>query len=148
LALELLSYARNRLQCTLAFVLFDSWDPSQKLLKRIRDDGWDFVCQRKKKRSLNGRPVRADLQPPSWQAVGTLSEWPDGTLSGCYRFQHTLYRQVLAEWLGALQRMQVHRRMRERLEQRDSPQTPTITTQLARHFVQGHASHRAVTSLH
>jgi predicted ATPase len=77
-----------------------------------------------------------------------LDEWPDGTLSGCYRFQHTLYRQVLAERLGALQRMQVHRRMQERLEQRDSPQTPTIATQLARHFVQGHASHRAVPSLH
>jgi len=36
-ALELLSYARNRLKCTPAFVLFDSWYPSKHLLKRIRD---------------------------------------------------------------------------------------------------------------
>ena len=43
-----------------------------------------------------------------------LDEWPDGTVSGCYRFHHALYRQVLAERLGALQRMQVHRRMGER----------------------------------
>ena len=40
-----------------------------------------------------------------------LAEWPDGTLSGCYRFQHALYRQVLAARLGELQRVQVHRRM-------------------------------------
>ena len=31
-----------------------------------------------------------------------LDEWPDGTLSGCYRFQHALYRQVLAARLGEL----------------------------------------------
>ena len=40
-----------------------------------------------------------------------LEEWPDGTVSGCYRFRHALYRQVLAERLGDLQRMQVHRRI-------------------------------------
>ena len=57
-----------------------------------------------------------------------LDEWPDGTVSGCYRFQHALYRQVLAERLGALQRMQVHRRMGERLEQSYAPQTSTIAT--------------------
>jgi predicted ATPase len=57
-----------------------------------------------------------------------LNEWPDGSFSGCYRFQHTLYRQVLAERLGALQRLQVHRRMGARLEQRYGPQTPTIAT--------------------
>src|SRR5262245_53714815 len=39
LALELLSYARNRLKCKPAFVLFDSWYPSKKLMKRIRDYG-------------------------------------------------------------------------------------------------------------
>ena len=30
-----------------------------------------------------------------------LDEWPDGTVSGCYRFRHALYRQVLAARLGA-----------------------------------------------
>ena len=77
-----------------------------------------------------------------------LDEWPDGTFSGCYRFQHTLYRQVLAERLGALQRMQAHRRMGERLAPGYGPQAPTITTQLARHFLQGCAPHRAVPYLH
>jgi Transposase DDE domain len=40
LALELLSSARHRLRCQPAFVLFDSWYPSKKLLKRLRDSGW------------------------------------------------------------------------------------------------------------
>jgi hypothetical protein len=39
LALELLSYARNRLRCKPQFVLFASWDPSKALRKRRRDDG-------------------------------------------------------------------------------------------------------------
>jgi hypothetical protein len=30
LALELLSYARNRLRCRLAYVLFDAWYPSRR----------------------------------------------------------------------------------------------------------------------
>ena len=77
-----------------------------------------------------------------------LEEWPDGTLSGCYRFQHALYRQVLSERLGELQRMQVHRRIGERLAQSYGPQTPTIATQLALHFAHGRLSHRAVQYLH
>ena len=59
LALELLSYARNRLRCRPDYVLFDAWYPSRALLKRIRDDGWYFVCRLKKNRHVNGRAVRA-----------------------------------------------------------------------------------------
>src|ERR687895_1287605 len=43
LALELLSYARNRLKCKPQFVLFDAWYPSKALLKRIGDYGWYFA---------------------------------------------------------------------------------------------------------
>jgi predicted ATPase len=77
-----------------------------------------------------------------------LAEWPDGTLSGCYRFQHALYRQVLATRLGELQRVQVHRRIGERLVQGYGRQTPTIATQLMFHFVHGGLPHQAVPSLH
>jgi hypothetical protein len=59
LALELLSYARNQLKVKPRFVLFDAWYPSQKLLKRIRDYGWYFVCQLKKNRTFEGRPLKA-----------------------------------------------------------------------------------------
>jgi Transposase DDE domain len=73
LALELLSYARNRLKCKPAFVLFDSWYPSKKLLKRIRDYGWYFVCQLKKNRIFEGQALRCYKQQPYWQAVGALT---------------------------------------------------------------------------
>src|SRR5918911_1345519 len=73
LALELLSYARNRLRCKPQFVLFDSWYPSKPLLKRIRDYGWYFVCQLKKNRRFNGRPLRAYRRHPYWAEIGWLS---------------------------------------------------------------------------
>jgi hypothetical protein len=73
LALELLSYARKQLKCKPAFVLFDSWYPSKKLLKRIRDYGWYFVCQLKKNRVFEGRALQRYLQQPYWQAVGSLA---------------------------------------------------------------------------
>jgi putative transposase len=73
LALELLSYARNRLKSKPQFVLFDSWYPAQRLLKRIRDYGWYFVCQLKKNRTLDGVAVAVYRQHPYWHAVGELS---------------------------------------------------------------------------
>ena len=73
LALELLSYARNRLKCRPQFVLFDSWYPAKRLLKRIRDYRWYFVCQLKKNRTFDGVSLSAYRQQPYWQAVGELS---------------------------------------------------------------------------
>jgi hypothetical protein len=73
LALALLSDARNRRKCQPQFVLFDSWYPAQRLLNRLRDYGWDFVCQVKKKRRFEGQPLCRYLQQPYWQAVGQLS---------------------------------------------------------------------------
>src|SRR5262245_40154391 len=73
-----------------------------------------------------------------------LDEWPDGTFSGCYRFRHVLYRQVLAERLGDLQRMQAHRRMGERLEQGYSTQVGEVAAQLAVHFERGGEVQRAI----
>jgi len=37
LALEWLSYARHRLRCRPAYVLFEAWYPSRNRLKHIRD---------------------------------------------------------------------------------------------------------------
>lgn len=67
-----MSYARNRLRCKPQFVLFDSWYPSKPLLKRLRDYGWSFVCQLKKNRRFEGRPLVRYLQQPYWQATGQL----------------------------------------------------------------------------
>jgi putative transposase len=73
LALELLSYARNRLRCRPAYVLFDAWYPSRRLLKRIRDYGWYFVCRLKKNRRFNGQPLRTYRRHPYWIASGWLT---------------------------------------------------------------------------
>jgi putative transposase len=73
LALELLSYARNRLRCHPEYVLFDAWYPSKRLLKRIRDYGWYFVCRLKKNRRFNGHAVRQHRRHPYWTEVGWLS---------------------------------------------------------------------------
>jgi DDE family transposase len=73
LALELLSYARNRLGCRPEYVLFDAWYPSRALLKRIRDYGWSFVCRLKKNRRFNGHAVRHHRRHPYWVESGWLS---------------------------------------------------------------------------
>src|SRR5919201_6121353 len=73
LALELLSYARNRLRCRPAYVLVDAWYPSKPLLKRIRDYGWYFVCRLKKNRRFNGQAVRHHRRHPYWAEIGWLS---------------------------------------------------------------------------
>jgi putative transposase len=73
LALDMLSYARNRLRCKPQFVLFDSWYPSKKVLKRLRDYGWYFVCQLKKNRRFEGRPLSQYLLQPYWHATGYVA---------------------------------------------------------------------------
>jgi putative transposase len=73
LALELLSYARNRLRCRPEYVLFDAWYPSRPLLKRIRDYGWYFVCRLKKNRRFNGHALRHHRRHPYWAECGWLS---------------------------------------------------------------------------
>jgi hypothetical protein len=73
LALERLSYARNRLRCHPDYVLFDAWYPSKALLKRIRDYGWDFSCRRKKNRRFNNQPLRTYRRHPYWAESGRLT---------------------------------------------------------------------------
>lgn len=73
LALELISYARNRLRCHPDYVLFDAWYPSTALLKRIRDDGWYFICRLQKNRRFNGQPLRASRRHPYGAQTGRLT---------------------------------------------------------------------------
>jgi hypothetical protein len=73
LALELLSYARNRLRCRPAYVLFDAWYPSKALLKRTCDYGWYFTCRLKKNRRFNGQALRTYRRHPYWAETGQLT---------------------------------------------------------------------------
>jgi putative transposase len=73
LALELLSYVRNHLHGRPDDVLFDAWYPSKRLLKRIRDYGWYFICRLKKNRRFNGQALRAYRRHPYWAERGWLT---------------------------------------------------------------------------
>jgi putative transposase len=73
LALELLSYARNRLRCRPEYVLFDAWYPSKRLLKRVRDYGWYFICRLKRNRRFNGHALRTYRRHPYWAEAGWLT---------------------------------------------------------------------------
>ena len=76
-------------------------------------------------------------------AAGT-SEWPDGTFSGSYSFQHALYQEVLYSRLSPAQRVQAHRRMGARLEEAYAAHTADLSPVLALHFEQGRGFGRAV----
>ena len=76
------------------------------------------------------------------QAHG-ISTWPDGTIATRYSFLHTLYQEVLAQRLSPMQRLQLHRRIGERLEQAYSNKTQEVATVLAYHFEQGRDPQRA-----
>ena len=60
-------------RCQPQFVLFDSWYPAKRLLKRLKDYGWYFVCQLKKNRVFDGVALHAYRPHPYWHAVGALS---------------------------------------------------------------------------
>jgi hypothetical protein len=53
-------------------VLFAAWYPAKRLLKRMRDDGWEFICRLKKHRRCNGQALRAYRRHPYWTDSGWL----------------------------------------------------------------------------
>lgn len=80
------------------------------------------------------------------QASG-LAEWPDGTIAARYAFLHALYQEVLYEQVTASRRVELHRRIGERLEQAYGDHAPEIAAELAVHFEQGREYHKAVQYL-
>ena len=76
-----------------------------------------------------------------------VSEWPDGTVAGCYSFQHALYQEVLYKRLAPGQRVQTHRRLGERLEEGYGARATEIASALALHFEEGRDFEKAVRYL-
>ena len=74
-----------------------------------------------------------------------LAVWPDGTVSGRYRFRHVLYQQVLYQRLAEVRRVEGHRRIGARLETGYGEQTVEIAAELAVHFERGRDTERALT---
>ncbi len=63
-----------------------------------------------------------------------VSEWPDGTYSGCYAFRHILYQNVVYQGLSPGHRAQSHMRLGRRLEAAYAGRTSEIAPVLALHF--------------
>jgi predicted ATPase len=73
-----------------------------------------------------------------------LETWPDGTMSGGYRFQHPLYVEVLYEQIGEARRTRIHKRVAERLEKGYGDRIHEIAATLATHFGRGREPNREV----
>jgi predicted ATPase/DNA-binding winged helix-turn-helix (wHTH) protein len=77
------------------------------------------------------------------QPHGTAT-WPDGTVTGRYRFCHALYHEVVYTRVPPGRRTHLHQQIGRRLEAGYGPQAPEIATELAEHFVRGHTVPQAL----
>ncbi|MGH8531722.1 MAG: ATP-binding protein, partial [Gammaproteobacteria bacterium] len=80
-------------------------------------------------------------------AQAGITEWPDGTVAGRYRFLHALYREVLYQALAAAQRVRFSKRLAERLAAAYGEQSHQVAAELADHFERGCEYARAVRYL-
>jgi predicted ATPase/DNA-binding winged helix-turn-helix (wHTH) protein len=90
------------------------------------------------------RQCAALVQRGQLLQVSGLAEWPDGTIAARYEFLHSLYQEVMYEQVTASRRVELHRRIGERLEQAYGDRTREIATELAVHFEQGREYRKAV----
>ena len=73
-----------------------------------------------------------------------VAEWPDGSLSGRYRFRHALYRQVLYEGIAAARRVRLHRDIGRCQEVGFGARAGEHAAELAMHYTRGRSHLRAV----
>jgi len=75
---------------------------------------------------------------------GNLLTWPDDTLTGCYRFHHHLYLEVINRQIAEARRARIHRKVGERLEVDYGERAPEIAPILASHFEFGNDPERSL----
>ena len=80
------------------------------------------------------------------RAQGTAT-WPDGTVTGRYRFTHALYQEVVYARVPVGTRTRVHQQIGVRLEQGYGAQARDLAAELAMHFVHGQDTPRALQYL-
>ena len=73
-----------------------------------------------------------------------IAEWPDGSLTGRYRFRHGLYRRVLYDGIGEARRIRLHRAIGLREEAAFGAGASERAAELAMHFTRGHDHGRAL----
>ena len=73
--------------------------------------------------------------------------WPDGTVAGRYGFRHALHQEVIYERSGAGRRVELHRRIGDRLEAGLGERAAEVATVLADQFARGRDARRAIRYL-
>ena len=73
--------------------------------------------------------------------------WSDGTVAGRYGFRHALHHEVVYERISVGRRVELHRRIGERLETGLGERAAEVATELAMHFERGHDVGRAIRYL-
>jgi predicted ATPase len=73
--------------------------------------------------------------------------WPDGTVTGQYRFRHALYQEVVYTRIPVGSRARLHQQIGGRLETAYAAQAREIAAELAVHFMHGRDTHRAIRYL-
>lgn len=76
-----------------------------------------------------------------------VKTWPDGTVSGSYRFRHALYQEVLYARLPEARRIRLHKGIGEWQEQAHGERVSESAAELAAHFAQGRDHTRAAVYL-
>jgi predicted ATPase len=74
----------------------------------------------------------------------SLLTWPDGTLTGRYRFQHHLYLELIYHQIAEARRARIHRTVGKRLEAGYGERVPEIAAILAKHFDLGNDLERVI----
>jgi CHAT domain-containing protein/tetratricopeptide (TPR) repeat protein len=73
-----------------------------------------------------------------------VEEWPDGTVSGRYRFLHALYQEALYGRMAEARRVRTHRRVAERKEGAFGARSGEIAGELAAHYEAARDAPRAL----
>ncbi len=74
-----------------------------------------------------------------------VEEWPDGTISGRYRFVHALYRDVLYDRVAEARRVRLHRRIAARKVAAFGAHAGEIAGELAAHFAAARDTRQAMS---
>ena len=77
-------------------------------------------------------------------AAAGIEQWPDGTFSGRYHFQHPLYSDVLYGEIGEARRVRLHLRIATGIETGYTGRVADVGAVLAAQFEKGRKADRAV----
>ncbi len=76
-----------------------------------------------------------------------IIEFPNGQRAACYKFRHSLYREVLAARVGGAAELRLHQRIGESLERVYGERNQEVAADLAAHFERSNDYRRAVRYL-